>query len=346
MFTSWQGGADVIRTIAAMTVVTSTLAVSGVATADVAREICTYRPTPLPGMPGAANDFAFVTSTDGAGHFAGMGYWGSEEEPESHIGMVWKDGQVVGNFGSLSSVSDVNRSGTAVGGTEILEPLLLHNGKLSKMGRPPGNTRYFAQASAINDAGLIIGGAKFDDGTEHAVAWSAGNPRNPWDLGITGRPWALKDISDSGQIVGTVQAGARTRAVTGTVDAGLRPLGGVEPGADSTATDIAGSFILGKGTVPGRGAGWVLWRDGVPSLLPTTATLQDVNSSGVVVGYEVTNGVPTSAVVLNGNTRMVLPPLPGYRHADALAVTEDGRVAGRSHDGQYHRSAATVWTCL
>ncbi|MFI7131456.1 hypothetical protein ACIBQ1_37660 [Nonomuraea sp. NPDC050153] len=345
MFGWLQGGAGVVRTIAVVTVATSALSVGGVATADVAREACTYSPTRLPGMPGSGNDIAHVTSTDGSGHFAGMGYWGPPEELSSHIGMVWKDGQVVGNFGPLSTVSDVNRAGTAVGGTESLEPLLLHNGKLSQMGRPPGNTRYFAQASAINDAGLIVGGAKFDDGTEHAVAWSADDPRNPWDLGVTGRPWALKDISDSGELAGTVQAGARTRAVTGTVETGLRPLGGVDPAADSSATDIAGSFILGKGTIPGRGAGWVLWRDGVPSPLSTTATLQDVNGSGVVVGYESTNGVPTSAVVLNGTTRTVLPPLPGHRYADAFAITEDGSVAGRSHDGQYYQSTATVWTC-
>ncbi|MEV0381253.1 hypothetical protein [Nonomuraea sp. NPDC050643] len=346
MFSSWQGGAGVIRAIAVMTAVTGVLAVGGVATADVAREACTYRPTRLPGMPGEANDFAYVTSTDGADHFAGMGYRGPAEEVTSHVGVVWKDGRVVGEFGGLSTVSDVNRFGTAIGGTEAVEPLLLHGGRLSRLGRPPGNTRYFAQASAINDAGLIIGGAKFDDGTEHAVAWSADDPRNPWDLGVTGRAWALKDISDSGQIAGTVQAGTRTRAVTGTVEAGLTPLGGVDPNADSSATDVAGSFVLGKGTIPGRAAGWVLWRDGVPSPLSTTATLQDVNGSGVVVGHETTGGVPTSAIVLNGATRTVLPPLPGYRHADAFVVTEDGRVAGRSHDGQYFRSAATVWTCL
>ncbi|MCP2164702.1 hypothetical protein [Goodfellowiella coeruleoviolacea] len=345
----------VVRLLASVGVVASALATGGVAVADTAvahagtaAPACAYQPTQLPGVPGSRVATGYVQATDGGRYFGGLGHWSSDGLGGDHRGLVWRDGVVVADFGSLSHVTGVNSSGDAVGGTESVEPLTWHDGRLGRLSRPPQNTRHFAQASAVSDTGVVIGSATFDDGTVHALAWSIHNPTAPRDLGIAGRLFALTDISDDDRIVGTFTSGSRLQAVTGTVDGGFRPLGGVDPAADSSATDIAGSYVLGTATVPGQGKGAVLWRDGVPRLLTGagTATLTDVNSSGTVVGYEGTDYSRRTAVVLSGGTRTVLPPLPGYTHAEAMAVTDDGRIAGRSiRSGSDAQFVPTVWSC-
>jgi hypothetical protein len=334
-------------------VVTTGIAGAGSSEASPA-PACSYRPSALPGLPGG-NGAGQLTETDGGQRFTGWAYRGTDSDPYPH-GAIWHNGSVVADFGALNQVDAVNRSGDAVGSaagatTTVFVP---HGGRPIQLAVPAKARKTIPSPSGISDDGWISGVTRFDDGTFHALAWHASTagtavrdlgPVGHWDSLKEDWGLAVQEISDTGgQIVGGFKFGSRKRAVVGTVN-GFAPLGGVDPNADSTASDIAGRYILGTGTIPGAGQGSVLWDNGAPRLLPVSGFTHDVNSSGVVVGHQTTNGHDQAFVLTNG-VRTTLPALPGHTDARALAVTEDGRIAGWSRssaDPSY--STAVVWSC-
>jgi hypothetical protein len=315
---------------------------------DLHEAACGYQVRQLPGLPGGVPD-GQVLETDGDRRLIGWGFLGTGTDPYPH-GTIWRDGVVTADWGPLNGVSSVNRSGDAVGaGFGSSATVVVPNGgTATRLARPAGMTRALPSATSIGDDGLIVGHGLFDDGSVHALTWSpatAGTTaRDHGVLGIVGFPpppatqWpGQREVSDTGgRIVGSTKSGSRLRAVAGTAG-NLVPLSGVDPNLDSEATDIAGRFVLGTGTVPGQGTGSVLWEDGAARLVSGTAT--DVNSSGTVVGYDA-----TQAFVLADGVRTALPSLPGHTQARALTVTEDGRAAGWSRAGTA-APVPVVWTC-
>jgi hypothetical protein len=290
---------------------------------------CVYQPTRLPGLPGGDGS-GEITDTDGAERFIGWAYLNTPTDTYPH-GTVWHRGQLVRDFGRLNGVAGVNRSGDTVGiGFDSTAGIFwASDGDPVRLAFPP-TVRYLVDAHAISDRGLITGWGSNGEPNNRTLAWHASTAGTAVsDLGNLGGIRALYDINDSDdRVAGTVETGGIKQAVTGTVGQ-LTRLDGVDPNANSTATDIAGRFILGSGTVPGQGAGTVLWEDGVPRLLRDLPLGTDVNTSGLAVGYETVDG-RERALAVNATTRIVLPPLPGHVDARAAAVTEDGRVAGWS----------------
>lgn len=336
------------RIAAAMCLATGFLA-GGEISATATPLACTYRAQQISGLPGG-NGAGQLVETDGDRHFVGWGFFGTAMDPYPH-GTIWRDGSVVADFGALNAVNSVNRSGDAVGvgfgsTASIAVP---HGGQPIRLAKPPQMTRAGVSGASISDDGLIVGMGRFDDGTTHGLSWSLATAGTAFrDLGVLGtvpvlRPApGLREVSDTGgRIVGSIKPVDRFRAVAGTAG-NLVPLTGVDPNLDSEATDIAGRFIIGTGTVPGQGTGAVLWENGSPRLLPITGSATDVNSSGVVTGYE-----GNQAVVLDGGVRTLLPPLPGHSRTRAMAVTEDGRVLGWSNTAtdDFVDSVPVVWTC-
>ncbi|MFC0623467.1 hypothetical protein [Kribbella deserti] len=300
---------------------------------------CSYTPSQATTFPNGTGG-GQLTDTDGANGYVGTAFLNQNHDPYPH-GAVWRDGVAVTDLGALGMAFAVNRSGDAVGwkwgGKSAV--YLPRGGTPVPLAIPTGVTKSIPTPTGISDDGLIVGYARYDDGTDHALTWHAGTAGTTYrDLGVTGVRVPLTDVSDDGLAVGTVKRGQFLTAVSGT---SLTALGGVDPRADSQANDVAGRFVLGKGTVPGQGTGTVLWENGVPRLLGITGNATDVNLNGVVVGND-----STGPFVVRGNEKAALPKLPGHTTAQALAVTDDGRVLGWSRTADLEQqSVPVIWTC-
>jgi hypothetical protein len=115
--------------------------------------------------------------------------------------------------------------------------------------------------------------------------------------------------------------------------------------AEVWAVDPSGHLIAGLGARNEV----VLWRDGVPSVLPAVAspgdtgvTIGGVNSAGVVVGSTAPSATSARAWTARVGSVSVLPAPPGRPTVVAKAVNAAGDVAGFAISGvdQY---VAVVW---
>lgn len=316
---------------------------AGITAADAAT--CTYQPSQHPGFS-TTRPFGSITGTDGGQRFFGSGFNTDSADAYPH-GVVWNNGTVVGDFGPLGTVIGVNRSGDAAG-HRFADSAVLHNGKVTRLAAPPQITRSIPLVTGITGDGLVVGSGRFDDGTYHVLTWRAENPSVVTVLGTLESFTTLRDVGDNGQTVGAITGNGKLHAVSGSVN-NWSPLPGVDPSAASVATDVAGSYILGTGTIPGAGAGIVLWDHRIARPISGGGTPTDVNDSGVVSGSQTVNGQSRGFVVRDG-TRTTLQPLPGFTDAQALTVTDDGRVGGLSSKNlggeEGIQSVPTVWICL
>lgn len=313
---------------------------TGAATAEAAT--CTYQASQHPVRPG--DNFGAITGTDGGQYFVGWSAADNPTHPYPH-GTVWKNGTPIADFGALGTAAGVNTSGDAAGNT-FSRGAVVRNGQLSELASPASPAKSIPWVAGITDDGLVIGEVRLDDGTYRILTWRVEAPGSVNVLSAL-TSWTLKDVSDNGHVVGTTTSNGVQRAVAGTVN-GLTPLNGVAANANSTATDIAGSYILGTGTIPGGNASIIVWNNGVASAVAGGGTATDINNSGIISGKQTVDGQRRGFVVRDG-VRTTLQPLAGYPDAEAETVTDDGRVAGlswrtRGADKNYER-VPTVWTC-
>jgi hypothetical protein len=330
---------------------TVTQASAGTAPTQAGSASCVYEATQVAGRAGTQGA-GLLEDTDGDTRFVG---WTSGEGPQDTYphGTLWHNGSVVRDNGALEGVIAVNRAGDTLdidGNSHAVTP----NGGVPTSLKWPASSQWYRGIRNLSDDGLIIGQVQYTDNTRHALLWSVSTAGTTVrDLGVIGSGYKgeLADIADTGgQFVGTSETGNLKKAITGTPSTRLSPLGGVDSRVESTATDIAGRFILGTGTLQGTQTQSVLlWENGVPRSVPAPGTATDVNADGVVVGWPSFGGVER-AYTVRGTTRTTLPAPAEFPNARAHAVTADGRVLGYAwadptDPDSNRRTAPVVWTC-
>lgn len=301
---------------------------------------CAYQVSRHTGLAGGS-EYGIITDTDGVEYFTGFGYLGTPQLSYPQ-GNVWRDDSMIVDYGRLMPVEDINRSGVSVGHYQGILSVVSPEGQPRALAKPPQQTRWGIHIVGITDSGEIIGSMRVNETTVHGVSWSASSPNIVRDLGTAAHFAGLRNAGDTGEIVGAVRSGTALRAYAGTVT-GVTLLGGVDPNRDSQAIDIAGSYVLGTGTIPGQAPGNILWHNGTPTRLPGSGTVTDVNRNGDVSGFETINGL-SQPFVIRGGVRTPLPLLNGTVSAQANAITDDGRVGGSSSATGF-QPQPVVWTC-
>jgi uncharacterized membrane protein len=313
-------------------------------------------PTALPVPAGFTG--VTVSATDGEEAFAGNAFSYVDGSFDRNRAVVWQGGQVSllpTPDGYSSGAGGMNRLGDVVGyvtptagGTST--PALWRAGMLIQLGTASPSAD--ATAYDINDAGLIVGYMRdLGFGYSQAVAWSADAP-GTFSYVPGGSTTALYSVTEGGQLAGTAVVTddtgrpVGTQAMTGTVDAGLHPLPGPVPGANTDARAAAGSYIVGYYNVVDEGRA-LSWRNEQPQVLSTTGSnsARGVNSQGTATGGPfAATGRPL--VWMNGVEQQLPLILPG-RHLTygAGSVVTEHNVVGGSVREVFDQDIPVYWRC-
>ena len=202
---------------------------------------------------------------------------------------------------------------------------------------------------AINDSGQVVGGSALpNDGTSsadpyHAFLWERGQMR---DIGALYGVGAAGAVNAAGVAVGSVGIPP---------GAGYGRAGLFKNGSVSDLGTPAGDYASGAGgindaeQVVGTSEGAThnhafFWENGTMSNLGTLGGLDAgaaaINDSGVVVGFSTLSATgPRHAFRWTAGGGMVdLGTLPGDRASEAAAISDGGRIVGRSSGAAHGRA--------
>jgi probable HAF family extracellular repeat protein len=218
---------------------------------------------------------------------------------------------------------------------------------------------------ALNDLGQVVGWAKTPSGVIHGFLWSAGT--GMVDVGTLGGSFShAREINNAGTVLGiTRDSAGNDRSFRWDPLGGIQAIGGV--GATAWSLNERGQFLVqnGDGTeVFDPVLGFVPIPDTVNGL---TTYAQDINESGLVVGYAIANqsetarpfvwaiGLPVAVVIdplasesyasfVNDHNQVLVegengvavvwsphgPPITLDRVDDAVAMNDTGQLIGTS----------------
>ena len=281
--------------------------------------------------------FSAAYGVNSSGQVAGDSLNGSL----SYHAFLYSNGamQDLGTLGGPQSFGlAINASGQVAGFADTLtghHAFLWQNGTMQDLGTLGGLD---STANGINDLGQVTGQAERPGDIFDAFIWSNGTMT---DLGISGGGAA---INRSGQVAGTTGLPSRAFLYSGGQVTILGTLGG----SDSQGNDIndAGQ-IVGNANVPGDSFHGFVWQNGRMrdlGLLPngTNSYAYAINNLGQVVGVGMIrhNGQLVNHAVLwmrghIADLNQRIPAGSGWELNDALAISEDGKIAGFGvHNGQ------------
>lgn len=196
----------------------------------------------------------------------------------------------------------------------------------------------------LSDRGEVVG-ISSDGQVQHAVVWSDGKRRTLEPAGDTSsHPLGL---NDQGQVVGSADVGAPTRHAVLWQDGkrtDLDPAAGAwsQAVAINRRGQVAGTADMGKG--PHHA---VVWAGGVMRDLGTLggkfSVASGINDRGQVIGWSSTAGESAQHAFFRADDKMVdLGTLPGFKHSSAVAVNNQGEVAGYAF-GDTGASRGFMW---
>lgn len=166
---------------------------------------------PIPNQ--TANKYA--TGLNNNGSISGLTFLGPDDPSYDQNntwlskGFIWSNGQFTEyyapqGFGSVS-IRAINDSNVGAGTlnapylTNTSSAAIFENGEIHLL--PHLSSKASTSADAINNNGIVAGTSMAEDGRRHAVIWENGVIR---DLGVAGTTVYIKDINNSGKLVGTV----------------------------------------------------------------------------------------------------------------------------------------------
>ncbi|MFC6609868.1 hypothetical protein ACFQFC_22910 [Amorphoplanes digitatis] len=268
--------------------------------------------------------------------------------------LVWRDGKLIDRVkqrGDPGTMTDVNRSGIAVGGRsgEFPSALWYQEGMVRRLGGYDYGT-----AIAINDAGMIAGTYEFN-GQTRPQRWSSPTAYRPEVMPLInghtgGRAW---DIDEAGTTLVTLDGGpAHEQTYLWFADGSIQKIT-TPPSLDPAKrqTFKAGAFhfgwVYGEMAFSDSATGLTIGRQ-TYRYEPASGTWQAVydpaGTGQVPTPTDVLDLARSEASVVIGRTAYALPP-GSTKKADVLlnVVSEDGRVVAGATGGQPNQ--ATVWHC-
>ena len=185
-------------------------------------------------------------------------------------------------------------------------------------------------AWAINDAGQVAGISYTTSGNQHATLWTGGTMT---DLGTLGgnRSFAY-GINKSAQVVGMSEINTYSSQTRATIwnNATVSDLGSLAGSSWAYAINDMG-VVTGWSEANG-GQHATIWNGTTITDLGTLGSGVDINNSGQVAGFALTNGTSVRrATIWDGNTVSDLGTLGG--ESVARAINDSGMVVGWSRIG-------------
>jgi probable HAF family extracellular repeat protein len=247
----------------------------------------------------------------------------------------------LGTVGSSSVATGVNNAGVAVGWSTVgttPHAVRYQSGTLADLGTLGGNE---ATARALNGTGDVTGSAALPNQTNHAFRWNGGMT----DLGTLSSPSTVSngsDINDAGDVVGgsyNAQGWYHPFRWSGGVMTDLGALGNQAATSYASGTNDNGD-VVGSSQTNGIGSpfhAWLvsgLYSGGVMADLGTLggthSGANEVNESGVIVGWSQTGGGSSHAfVTVFGGAMSDIGTLGGST-SEALSVNSENVVVGYS----------------
>src|SRR5690349_1234375 len=315
---------------------------------------CALGELPLPD----GRKMALVTGADPTGRFLLGRTYPAVNPPGGGMGLhvvIWdrRTPHIVALPGDDQSLTDVNRSGVAVGsgwaggGTTSY---FYRNGTVAKL---PGGDG--AQVRAIDDAGTIVGTRN-----DQPVIWRSVD-RSPVVLplpsGVT--KGVAIDIDEDGTVIGVVGADLTTQRPYVwlpkggghdlALPSGVPPATGKSGGKPSRALTTASVFHISHGWVTGRvNATAVRWnlRTGETQILPDFGTAADnINRFGWQIGINTAGRAQFLADAAPVMLPELAPHQPGGLSNIPTTLSDDGRTIGGQSDDRDGVIHAVVWTC-
>jgi probable HAF family extracellular repeat protein len=248
--------------------------------------------------------------------------------------------------GRVSSISDINNSGTVVGVSRTAEQVPHATVYLSGAIIDLGEIRGFpSAAAAINDYGVIVGEMRGDDST---IGFIMNGPEHVMTLGsLGGRVTMPTDINNQGQVVGISLSGKPW--TTGPTDApaqeGFLWQNGVMVGIGSLGGNTSNAFSINDlGQIVGETAlsdgefhAFIYDPNGGMRDLGTSgmqSAAHSINNAGVVVGYAVDELGKWRAALFDESSEVqfldqLIPSDSGWeRLIRATDVNTQGQIAG------------------
>lgn len=187
-------------------------------------------------------------------------------------------------------------------------------------------------AWAINDAGLIVGTSYTTSGNQHATLWTASTMT---DLGTLGgnRSFAY-NINDSGQVVGMSEINTFSNQTHATIWNGtaITDLGTLAGGSSWAYAVNDLGMVTGWSSAANGDQRATVWNGTTITDLGTLGSGVDINNSGQVTGFALTNGTSERhAIMWHDNTATDLGTLGG--ESVARAINNSGAVVGWSRTG-------------
>jgi probable HAF family extracellular repeat protein len=214
------------------------------------------------------------------------------------------------------------------------------NGQPRDLGALPNS--YDSQARAINNAGEVVG--RSTTARPHAFFWSEAGGMEDISPPGTNDWFQANDINGAGTVVG----GCGSGSFIWTRSSGMTTI----PASDwtsATAVNNFGEVLLVSWDTAWPGHAWV-WQDGVGlTSLPglpggdSYVLARDLNNVGQVVGGSTGASGPRSFIWDPANGIRALPSPSGLSPGTAVAINDEGVVAGYAwdNDGECH---LLLWT--
>lgn len=240
------------------------------------------------------------------------------------------------------TAQSINASG-AIAGWDSTRGFVYSNGQLQWMNPLPGGTRSLARA--INDSGLVAGASTDAKGRYHAVLMASNGQVR--DLGVlAGRTdSSLSAVNNHGVAAGTGYSAfgedwSMPNRAFWTTTSGLEALPLLAGGTTSSATGINDlGDIVGYGdNASGQFVG-IVWHDGVPVEIPSTATTlgYDINNHGQVVGQVWVNSALLKGFLFDQGKMNYIDDLVGSEYLNgwafdaAVGINDKGQITGYGH---------------
>ena len=206
-------------------------------------------------------------------------------------------------------------------------------------------TEHCYHGGGMNESATVVGAKVLPTGSTQAFIW-----HHSTILELpTGSPHSFAlDINNTGTAVGGTQQRGGIVAVAWThqnrVDLGALLM---HPNSVATTVNdagtIAGRCYSGDGSWPARPTNAIVWKHGVPRVLPlplncTSSSAYSINDANDVAGWTLTDNHQTHAMLYNKGMSEDLGTLPGGSESHASAVNDRCLVVGDSEltiSGEY-----------